>query len=216
MFYGDNTFNIIDFSLIFVSLPSINNIPRSESPQQSNIFMDQINTNNTYQNDYQYGNSNNIIRSRSLPNGSNALRPANIPTLRRSQSSISDSNLVNNNIIKPNKTSNYKSHNGSGNNISQSSHVLTPFDYTLSNPTFILIILWYFINKYSLKMESKTSERIVLSIEKENKYLKCWKIFVYFKYIIVSNILLWIIGNRTRVFNYIHYIGIQYQLNYHH
>eukprot|EP01084_Bolivina_argentea_P203517 347587_1 len=109
------------------------NISASGPPMNCNILtpndmmgVDLIqygNSNNIYQNDYQYGNSNNINRYYLLQNDPNALRPANIPTLRRSQSSTSDSNLVNNNIIKPNKTSNYKSHNGSGNNISQSSHV---------------------------------------------------------------------------------------------
>ncbi len=90
----------------------------NHTPKDNMMDMELI-PNNIYQNDidYQYGNSNNMIRS-------------------RSQSSTSDSNLTNNNIIiKPNKTSNNTSHSGSSNNISQSSHVLTSFDYPLSNPT---------------------------------------------------------------------------------
>eukprot|EP01083_Nonionella_stella_P160018 522690_1 len=130
-----------------VSRFSVSNSP----PQHSPMFMDQINTNSSIypQNDhnqFEYSvngvNTNNgLIRSRSLQlqasaaGGPNSTRPSNLPTLRRGASQPQTVNCNNSNgalgvdVVKA-QVSN-TSNNGSS---CSATHVLTPFDYPLSNP----------------------------------------------------------------------------------
>merc|ERR1711933_65481 len=94
----------------------------SSPPQQSPMFMDQ----NTaiYGENYNSYGANNMIRSRSLQCGPNTLRPSNLPPLRRSASATSQ-NRENVQYLKTSR----------GDMNTSSHHVLTPFDYPLSNPT---------------------------------------------------------------------------------
>ena len=91
--------------------------------------------------DNQFGDG--LIKSRLLStnNGANTIRPSNLPNLRRNASAPStQTNLDNNsNINNINSNVQYLKHSKSDpnhNNLNNNNnHILTPFDYPLSNPT---------------------------------------------------------------------------------
>ena len=112
-----------------------------------NQFGDSHHLHNNHNNSHtmnhnQFGDG--LIKSRLLStnNGANTIRPSNLPNLRRNTSapsSQSDNNGTNINNLNSNvqylKHSKSDPNHNNLSNLNNMNHILTPFDYPLSNPT---------------------------------------------------------------------------------